>query len=106
MGMFNYYKKFSPNFSEIAKEIIKLTKKEVPFEWTPKRQLAFDILKNYLTMSPILIYPDPNLQYHLFTDASKYTWSAILMQEHESTTVQGEKCTQLHPIAFQSGTFK
>ena len=28
MGMFNYYKKFIPNFSEISKEIIELTRKE------------------------------------------------------------------------------
>ena len=49
MGMYNYYKKFIPNFSEISKEIIELTKKGVHFEWTSKRQLAFDTLKNYLT---------------------------------------------------------
>ena len=79
MGMFNYYKKFLPNFSEIAKPIIKLIKKEVPFMWTSKCQLAFDALKDCLMKSPILVYPDPNKEYHLFTDASKYTWSAILM---------------------------
>ena len=28
MGMFNYYRKFIPNFSEIAKGIVELTKKE------------------------------------------------------------------------------
>ena len=48
--------------------------------------------------SPILIYPDPNKEYHLFTDASKYTWSAILMQEDVDE--------KLKLIAFQSGTFK
>ena len=32
--------------------------------------------------SPILVYPDPNTPYTLFTDASKYAWSAVLMQEH------------------------
>ena len=66
--------------------------------WTSKHQLAFDTLKDCLMQSPILVYPDPNREYHLFTDASKYTWSAILMQED----VYGE----LKPIAFQSGTFK
>ena len=49
IGMFNYYKKFIPNFSEISKEIIELTKKGVNFEWTSKRQLEFDTLKDYLT---------------------------------------------------------
>ena len=39
MGMFNYYKKFIPNFSEIAKDIVKLTKIGVEFQWTPKDNL-------------------------------------------------------------------
>ena len=50
MGMFNYYKKFIPNFSEIAQPIIELIKKDVPFIWTSKHQLAFDCLMK----SPIL----------------------------------------------------
>ena len=98
MGMFNYYKKFIPNFSEIAKPITELIKKEVPFIWTSKCQVAFDTLKDCLMRSPILVYPDPNKEYHLFTYASKYTWSAILMQEDVDE--------KLKPIAFQSGTFK
>ena len=59
MGMFNYYKKFIPNFSEIAQPIIELIKKDVPFIWTSKHQLAFNMLKDCLMESPILIYPDP-----------------------------------------------
>ena len=102
MGMFNYYRKFIPNFSEIAKGIVELTKKGVKFEWTPERQVAFEILKDYLTRSPILIYPDPNKEYYLFTNASKYTWSAILMQIND---MESENA-QWHPVAFQNGTFK
>ena len=34
--------------------------------------------------SPILVYPDPNNFYALFMDAFKYTWSAVLAQEHTS----------------------
>ena len=64
MGMFNYYRKFIPNFAEIAKGIIELTKKWVKFKWTQERQVAFDTLKDYLTKSPILIYPDPNKAYY------------------------------------------
>ena len=30
---------------------------------------------------PILTYPDPNLPYVLFTDASKYAWACVLTQE-------------------------
>ena len=49
------------------------------------------------------MYPDPNKDYHLFTDASKDTWSAVLMQDQ--STVSSD-CLDLRPIAYQSGTFK
>ena len=29
---------------------------------------------------PILTYPDPNLSYVLFMDASKYAWACVLIQ--------------------------
>ena len=103
MGMFNYYQKFIPNFAEIAKSIVELTKKNVKFEWTEKCQLAFDTLKTCLVEGPILVYPDRNKDYHLFTDASKDTWSAVLMQDQSMVS---SDCFDLRPIAYQSGTFK
>ena len=95
MGMFNYYRKFITNLSEIAKGIVELTKKGVKFELTPERQVAFQTLKDHLTRSPLVIYPDPNKGYYLFTDASKYTWSAILMQIM-IWNLKLHSCTQLH----------
>ena len=35
---------------------------------------------------PILIYPDPNLPYVLFADASEYAWACILTQEKNPCT--------------------
>ena len=35
-------------------------------------QESFDLLKASLMAEPILTYPNPNLPYILFTDASKY----------------------------------
>ena len=60
MGMFNYNRKFVPDLSDDAKEIVALTKKGTKFEWTAERQVAFEMLKDYLTRSLVLIYPDPN----------------------------------------------
>ena len=73
------------------------------FDWTNKCQVAFDTLKNTLIERPILVFPDPNKNYHLFTDASKATWSAILMQDQNTVTSDS---LDLQPIAYQSGTFK
>ena len=51
------------------------------FEWTPVCQESFKLLKTSLMTEPILTYPDRNLPYVLFTDASKYAWACVLTQE-------------------------
>ena len=54
---------------------------------------------------PILVYPDPLKPYVLFTDASKYAWSCVLMQEY-THEIDGKIVKILHPISYQSGLFK
>ena len=41
-------------------------------------------------MDPVLTYPDPNLPYVLFTDASKYAWACVLTQE-KAHTLEGKE---------------
>ena len=60
LGLIGYYQKFIPRFSDLARPLNMLTRKDVPFEWTSVCQESFDLLKTSLTTDPILIYPDPN----------------------------------------------
>ncbi|KAK6167883.1 hypothetical protein SNE40_021812 [Patella caerulea] len=83
MGMCSYYRRFIPNFSTIAEPLIKLTKKYAKFKWTSECQTAFEFLKESLTTVPLLAYPDPNLPYILYTDASDTSIGAALVQVHE-----------------------
>ena len=54
---------------------------------------------------PILTYPDPNLPYVLFMDASKYAWACVLT--HEKTHIlEGKETKLLHPITYMSGLFR
>ena len=56
-------------------------------------------------IEPTLTYPDPNLPYVLFTDASKYAWACVLTQE--KTHVMEEKEVKiLQPITYMSGLFR
>ena len=54
---------------------------------------------------PILTYPDPNLPYVLFTDASKYARACVLTQEKTHMT-EGKEIKILHPITYMSGLFR
>ena len=72
LGLASYYRKFIPMFSSIVSAITSLTKKNVPFVWTAACQAALDMIKHIITNSPVLIYPDQNKQYHMFTDASNH----------------------------------
>ena len=104
LGLIGYYQKFVPRFSDLARPLNALTRKEVPFEWTPICQESFELLKASLMTEPILTYPDPNHPYVLFTDASKYAWACVLTQE-KIHQIEGKEIKILHPITYMSGLF-
>ena len=93
IGLASYYRHFIPGFSQIAHSLYDLTKQNVPFRWTDDCETAFQTLKNKLCTAPILISPNPNLPFHIFSDASKKSVGFVLMQK---------KNGRLHPIAFGS----
>ena len=105
LGLTGYYRKFVPRFADIARPLTALTKKDVEFVWTEKCQSSFEILKEALMKEPILVYPDPELPYTLFTDASKYAWAAVLTQAYNYDK-ENKEITINHPITFASGLFK
>ena len=89
----------------MARPLNALTKKNVSFEWTPVCQESFKLLKTSLMTEPILTYPDPNLPYGLFTDASKYAWACVLTQE-KTHQIEEKEVKILHPITYMSGLFR
>ena len=104
LGLIGYYRKFVTRFSDLARPLNALTRKNVPFEWTPVCQESFELLKTSLMTESILTYPDPNLPYVLFTDASKYAWACVLTQE-KTHQIEEKEVKILHPITYMSGLF-
>ena len=106
IGMLSYYRRYLPNFAEIASPIIDLTKKYARFQWTPKCQKAFDYLKESLTIIPLLSYPDVNKEYVLYVDASDTCIGSCLAQpadEQESVaSSQNPYFQNEKPIYFLS----
>ena len=54
---------------------------------------------------PILTYPDPNLPYVLFMDASKYAWACVLTQG-KIHIMEEKEVKILCPITYMSGLFR
>ena len=105
LGLIGYYHKFVSRFSDLARPLNALTRKNVAFEWTPICQESFEMLKTSLMTEPILTYPDPSLPYMLFTEASKYPWACVLTQK-KAHMIEKKEVKILHPITYMSGLFR
>ena len=101
MGLAGYYRKFVPRFADLSRPLTNLTRQNVEFEWMEKCQKSFYNLWELLIKYPILWYPDPNKDYTLFSDVSKFGYVGVVMQEYEEDGV-----TKYHPVCYVSGLFR
>jgi len=93
LGAAGFYRRFIPNFSEIAAPLTDLTRDNYKFEWTNKQHTAFVTLKDALSTAPVLRLPDFKLTFIVVTDASMIAVGGVLMQNDG----EGER-----PIAYES----
>lgn len=82
LGFANFYRRFISNFSKITRPLHELTQDDVKFDWTPKRDEAFEILKQAFTTAPVLKIADPYKAFVLKCDFSDFALGAVLSQEH------------------------
>ena len=97
MGMVNFYRRFIPMCSVVARPLNKLLGSK-RLHWTTECQAAFDKLREALTSPPILSYPDfkSDRPFLLYTDASNTGVGACLLQDQEGVP---------RVIAYVSTTF-
>ena len=79
LGLAGYYKRFIENFSRLALPMMRLTWKEVKFEWNDLCEKEFQELKRRLNLAPILIVPERGQRYTVYCDASKDRLGCVLM---------------------------
>ena len=84
LGFAGYYRRFIANFSEIAKPLTQLLKKDVIFNWDAFCDESFNKLKSALCSPPILTRPNFSKQFTITCDASDITIGAVLSQEVDS----------------------
>ena len=80
LGLAGYYRRFSENFSRLATLMMRLTRKEVKFDWNDRCEEAFQELKRRLTTASILIVPERGHGYLVYCDASRAELGCVLMQ--------------------------
>ena len=80
LGFMGYYRRFIPNFADLAEPLVSLTGKDVPFVWRPACATAFTGLRDALTRAPILSFPTEHGEYILDTDASNFGLGGVLSQ--------------------------
>src|ERR1700744_989064 len=96
LGFCNYYRVFIPGFSEHAKPLTILTKKDQEWMWTEEQECLFQTIKELIMSEPVLAHPELDQPFELEVDASGYAIGAVLLQR--------KKDNKRHPIAFYSAT--
>jgi len=83
LGLFGYYRRFIQHYARIAKPLYKLLRKEQEWEWTEEQHNAFETLKEKLISAPILMRPNYDQRFTLYTDGSYDGLGAILAQKDD-----------------------
>lgn len=96
LGVVNFYSKFVMGLTEILSPLYQLLKKNVKWEWSGNCERAFELIKEKLVSSEILMQYDPKLPVKITTDASPHRVGAVLSHVLKN----GDK----RPIAYASRT--
>ena len=78
LGFLNFYRRFIPDFSDLASPLTRLTRKTVPWVWDTPQVNAFNSLKSAFLKNEILVYADPEKPLRIEADSSNYARGAIL----------------------------
>lgn len=94
LGLANFYRRFIKDFAKVSRPLTLLTCKDVPWQWQPEQEKAFQTLKDLFTSAPILQIPNDVAPYRLEADSSDYATGAVLEQKGDDNL--------WHPVAFYS----
>lgn len=85
VAFMNYYRKFIPNFAELAVPLNQLTKKGINFSWSKDCQYSFNELRRRMMSPPVLQFPDfsEDAKFILRTDASRVAIGAVLSNSND-----------------------
>jgi len=95
LGLCNFYRKFINNFAKNMEPLRRLLRKNTTFNWDESANEAFNKLKESFKADEVLIFPNPEKEFIVETDASDFAVGCILSQVSDTDNL-------LHPVAFHS----
>lgn len=79
-GFANFYRRFIQDYNKLVAPLTQLTSVVLPYVWTPEAQQAFTDVKCWLTMTPVLVHPNPSSQFNVEVDVLDSGVGAVLSQ--------------------------
>lgn len=81
IGMVNFYRDMWKQRSHLLAPMTQLMSPKKPFKWTDVEQKAFEEIKNHISSESLLTYPNFDLPFDVYTDASDRQLGAVILQE-------------------------
>ena len=81
--MFNWFRKYIPNYSVLTGPLHKLLKKGAQYIWSTDCENSFQGLKDSLLSSKALAFPRFDIEFHIAVDTSSKGIGYMLYQIHE-----------------------
>jgi transposase InsO family protein len=95
LGFTNFYRRFIQGFSDLARPMFDLTRKDSAWQWGKAEDAAFEAIRNRVISAPILSFPDETRPFRVEADSSDFATGAVLQQ-------QSPEDDKWHPVAYYS----
>ena len=79
IGKVNFLRRFIINCAEIMRKITNMLKKDNEIKWTQEAKQAFNEIKKALTKALVLITPNFEKDFQIYSFASDHTIASVLL---------------------------